>query len=45
MIGTIPRRFWDPPGDFTGHSLSVSDIVALKQAGELSENSRAVHRR
>ena len=36
MIGTIPRRFWDTPGDFTGHSLSVSDIVALKQAGVVS---------
>lgn len=36
MIGTIPRRFWDTPGDFTGHSLSVSDIVALKQAGAVS---------
>ena len=24
------------PGDFTGHSLSVSDIVALKQAGVVS---------
>ena len=36
MIGTIPRRFWDTPGDFTGHSLSVSDIVALRQAGVVS---------
>ena len=26
----------NPPGDFTGHSLSVSDIVALKQAGVVS---------
>lgn len=26
----------DRPADFKGHSLSVSDIVALKQAGEVS---------
>lgn len=26
----------DRPADFTGHSLSVSDIVALKQAGSVS---------
>ena len=26
----------DHPQDFTGHSLSVSDIVALKQAGVVS---------
>ena len=36
MTGTIPRRFWDTPGDFTGHSLSVSDIVALRQTGVVS---------
>ena len=38
MIGTIPRRFWDTPGDFTGHSLSVSDIVVLKQQGSVSSH-------
>ena len=35
------ESFWvkfneDRPPDFTGHSLSVSDIVALKIAGEVS---------
>ena len=28
----------DRPPDFGGHSLSVSDIVAIKQAGQVSEN-------
>ena len=39
--GRILENFYyifndERPGDFVGHSLSVSDIVALKQDGKVS---------
>lgn len=48
--GRILENFYyifndERPGDFVGHSLSVSDIVALKQDGKVSYRSRFSERR
>lgn len=37
LLETLYERFnADRPADFTGHSLSVSDVVVLKQSGKIS---------
>jgi hypothetical protein len=32
----IFQKFNDPPTDFAGHSLSVSDVIVLNQSGEIA---------
>jgi hypothetical protein len=34
----IFQKFNDPPKDFSGHSLSVSDVIVLNQGGEVSSH-------
>ncbi|MCL2546182.1 MAG: YodL domain-containing protein [Oscillospiraceae bacterium] len=34
----IFQKFNDPPKDFSGHSLSVSDVVVLNQGGEITSH-------
>ena len=34
----ISQKFNDPPKDFSGHSLSVSDVVVLNKGGEITSH-------
>jgi hypothetical protein len=34
----IFQKYNDPPKDFSGHSLSVSDVIVLNQSGEVSSH-------